>query len=79
MHTKSLVGGGVRASPGKPVSFARWFQARRARILALLGTIGYVLGLAARAGYVLGVHHPRHVVGSDAANLLEIARRLATT
>jgi hypothetical protein len=61
------------------VSFASWILARRVRILPLLGTSAYVLGLAARAQYVLVLHHPRHFVVSDAANLMAIARRLITT
>lgn len=61
------------------MSFAGWLRARRARILALLGATAYVLGVAARALYVLGLHHPRHFVVSDAANLMALARRLVTT
>jgi hypothetical protein len=61
------------------VSFASWFRARRARILALLGVAAYVFGVAARVQYVLVLHHPRHFVVSDASNLMAIARRLVTT
>jgi hypothetical protein len=55
-----------------------WTRFGAARVLPVLAVSAFVFGVIARAEYVLRLHHPRHFVVSDAANLMGIARRLLT-